>query len=75
MAELSGELPVGDIVAVGEVPLAVGRTGWIPVRGGLTEVRPREHGTNPLPDPGRTPGGGTGAGQVPAVSPCEEPGT
>jgi hypothetical protein len=74
-AEPSGELSVGDIVCVGEVPLAVGRTGWIPVRGGLTEVRTREHGTNPLPGPGRPPGGGTGAGQVPAVSACEEPGT
>jgi hypothetical protein len=23
--------------------------GWIPVRGGLTEVRTDEHGTHPLP--------------------------
>jgi hypothetical protein len=50
-AELSGELSVGDIVCVGEVPLAVGRIGWAPVHGGLTEVRTREHGTNPLPEP------------------------
>jgi len=75
MAELSGELSVGDIVAVGEVPLAVGRIGWTPVRGGLAEVRTREHGTDPLPDPGRPSGGGTGAGQGPAVSPGEEPGS
>ena len=65
MAELSGELSVGDIVAVGEVPLAVGRIGWTPVRGGLAEVRTREHGTDPLPDPGRPPGGGTGPARVP----------
>jgi hypothetical protein len=63
-------------VAVGDVLLAVARpAGWQPVTVPLTEVRTREHGTNPLPDPGRPPGGGTGAGQVPAVSPCEEPGT
>jgi len=44
----SGELSVGDIVCVGEVPLAVGRIGWTPVHGGLTEVRTSEHGTHPL---------------------------
>ena len=27
-AELSGELSVGDLVAVGEAGLAVGRAGW-----------------------------------------------
>jgi len=58
-AELSGELSVGDLVAVGEVPLAVAKVGWTPVSGGLTEVRIREHGTSPLPSP----------------SPGEEPGT
>jgi hypothetical protein len=42
-------LSVGDIVAVGEVPLAVGRIGWFLVRGGLNEVRTSEHGTRPLP--------------------------
>jgi hypothetical protein len=50
-AELSGELSVGDVVAVGEVPLAVGRIGWTLVRGGLNEVRTDEHGTRPLPAP------------------------
>jgi hypothetical protein len=30
--------------------------GWEPVTGPLTEVRTREHGTNPLPDPGWLPG-------------------
>jgi hypothetical protein len=50
-AEPSRELSVGDVVAVGEVPLAVGRIGWTPVHGGLTEVRTREHGTNPLSEP------------------------
>ncbi|HUZ25361.1 MAG TPA: hypothetical protein VMV07_16520 [Streptosporangiaceae bacterium] len=41
-------LSVGDVVAVGEVPLAVGRVGWTLVRG-LNEVRTSEHGTHPLP--------------------------
>ena len=69
-------LSVGDVVAAGDVLLAVGRpAGWEPVTGPLTEVRTREHGTNPLPDPGWPPGAGTRAGQVPATSPCEEPGT
>jgi hypothetical protein len=47
-AEPSGELPVGDVVAVGEAGLAVGRVGWIPVRGSLNEVRTSEYGTRPL---------------------------
>lgn len=55
-AELSGELSVGDLVAVGEVPLAVAKAGWTPVTGPLTEVRTREHGTSPLPQRGRAPG-------------------
>jgi hypothetical protein len=42
-------LSVGDVVAVGEAGLAVGRVGWTLVRGGLTEVRTSEHGTHPLP--------------------------
>jgi hypothetical protein len=57
-AELSGELSVGDVVAVGEVPLAVASVGWTLVRGGLNEVRTDEHGTRPLPAsaaPGETP--------------------
>jgi hypothetical protein len=48
-AELSGELSVGDVVAVGEAGLAVGRAGWTLVPGGLNEVRTSEHGTHPLP--------------------------
>jgi len=49
----SGELSVGDVVAAGDVLLAVGRpAGWEPVTGPLAEVRTREHGTNPLPDCG-----------------------
>ena len=49
-AEPSGELPVGDVVAVGEAALAVARpTGWTPVSAGLNEVRAGEHGTRPLP--------------------------
>jgi hypothetical protein len=45
-------LSVGDVVAAGEVALAVGRpAGWDPVRGSLTEVRTDEHGTHPLPPP------------------------
>jgi hypothetical protein len=47
-AEPSGELSVGDIVAVGEAPLAVTQSGWAPVSGGLTEVRTSEHGTRPF---------------------------
>jgi len=51
-------LSVGDLVVVGEVPLAVAKAGWTPVSGGLTEVRTREHGTSPLPapPPGEEPG-------------------
>jgi hypothetical protein len=48
-AEISGELPVGDVMAVGEAGLAVGRVGWTPVRGGVIEVCADEHGTHPLP--------------------------
>ncbi len=52
-------LSVGDIVCVGEVALAVGRpAGWEPASGPLAEVRTREHGTSPLPLPGRSPGSG-----------------
>jgi hypothetical protein len=56
MAELSGELSVGDVVAVSEAGLAVGHVGWTLVRGGLNEVRTSEHGTRPLPS--RLPGTG-----------------
>ena len=63
-------LSAGDVVAVGDVLLAVGRpAGWEPVIGPLTEVRTREHGTNPLPDPSWLPGAGTRAAQVPAIRP------
>ena len=45
-------LSAGDLVAVGETLLAVGRpAGWDPVSGPLIEVRTREHGTRPLPLP------------------------
>jgi hypothetical protein len=54
-AELSGELSVGDLLAAGDVLLAVAPDGWKPVTGPLTEVRTREHGTSPLPLPGRAP--------------------
>jgi hypothetical protein len=40
---------VGDVVAVGEAGLAVGRVGWTLVPGGLNEVRVSEHGTRPCP--------------------------
>jgi hypothetical protein len=51
-AELSGELSVGDLVAVGDILLAVGRpAGWVPATGPLAEVRTREYGTRPLPMP------------------------
>jgi hypothetical protein len=61
-AEPSGELSVGALVAVGELPLAVAKGGWTPVTGPLTEVRTREHATSPLPLPGRAPGGGSAPG-------------
>ena len=49
----SGELPAGDVL------LAAGRAaGWEPPSGPLTEVRTSEHGTCPLPLPGRAPGSG-----------------
>jgi hypothetical protein len=54
-AGLSGELSKGDVVAVGEAGLAVGRVGWAPVRSGLNEVRTSEHGTRPLPARSRLP--------------------
>ncbi len=53
--EPSGELSVGDVVAIGEAGLAVGRVGWIPVCGGLNEVRTDEHGSQPLPARSRLP--------------------
>jgi hypothetical protein len=75
-AELSRELSVGDVVAEGDVLLAVGRpASWEPVTGLLTEVRTRERGTRPLPDPSWLPGASTRAAQVPVISPCKEPGT
>ena len=47
-------LSVGDVVAVGDALLAVGRpAGWVLVSGGLTEVRTSEHGTRPLPERSR----------------------
>ena len=60
-AEPSGELSVGDIVAVGEAGLAVARVGWTPVRGALHEVRTSEHGTHPLPPDARR-----GTGRLPS---------
>jgi hypothetical protein len=53
-AEPCGELSVGDVVAVGEAGLAVGRVGWTLVRGRLNEVRTSEHGTRPCPHRPRT---------------------
>ena len=60
-------LSAGDVVCVGEVALAVGRpAGWEPASGPLAEVRTREHGTSPLPLPGRALGSG------PAPDPTKE---
>jgi len=51
------ELSAGDLVCVGDLVLAVARpAGWEPVAGPLTEVRATQHGTRPLPLPGRAPG-------------------
>ena len=60
-AEPSGELSVGDVVAVGEAGLAVARADWTLVRGGLNEVRTDEHGTHPLP-----PDAQRGTGRLPS---------
>ena len=68
-AEPSGELSVGDVVAVGEAGLAVGRVGWTPIRGGLNEVRTSEHGTRPLPAPAPA---GTAPGKPRTDSPGKE---
>ena len=62
-------LSAGDVVAAGDVLLAVGRpAGWEPVAGPLAEARTREHGTNPLPSRSWLPGGGTRAGQAAPTS-------
>jgi hypothetical protein len=53
-------------VAAGDVLLAVAAAGWELVSGPLREVRIFEHGTSPLPLPGRAPGSG------PAPDPREE---
>lgn len=66
-------LSVGDVVAVGEVPLAVGRADWSPVLGGLVEVRTDEHGTHPLPSP--VPGGGAAPGRRSQEGTVNEDGT
>jgi hypothetical protein len=69
-AEPSGELSVGDVVAVGEAGLAVGRVGWTVVPGGLNDVRTSEHGTRPLP--ASAPDGAT-QGDPGPVTPRKEP--
>jgi hypothetical protein len=63
-------LSVGDVVAVGEAGLAVGRTGWTLVRGALNEVRASEHGTHPLRAPARD---GAAPGEPPAKPHPKEP--
>jgi len=62
-------LSVGDVVVVGEVPLAVAKAGWIPVAGGLNEVRASQHGTRPLPGRSHPP---DAAGHPASPSPEEE---
>jgi hypothetical protein len=52
-------LSKGDVVVVGEVPLAAASAGWTLVRDGLNEVRADEHGTHPL----RCPAGPRAAGR------------
>ena len=50
-------LSAGDLVAAGDVLLAVARpAGWEPVTGPLTEVRTRQHGTSPFLLPGAARG-------------------
>ena len=55
-AELSGELSVGNVVAVGAVRLAVGRIGWILIRGGLNETRAPTARQSPASAPGQRDG-------------------
>jgi hypothetical protein len=55
----------GDVVVAGEVALAVASVGWIPVRGGLHEVRTDEYGTRPLQPPSPVSGDGTSPGRHP----------
>jgi hypothetical protein len=42
-------LSVGDVVAVGEAPLVVGRIGWKPAEGKFNEVQEGDYGSVPLP--------------------------
>ena len=49
-------------MSVGEAALTVERAGWAPLRGGITEVRPDEHGTHPLPASRPVPASGQPAG-------------
>jgi hypothetical protein len=53
-------LSKGDVVAVGDILLAVAPVGWESVTGPLAEVRTREHGTNPLPLPDPAQGASQG---------------
>ncbi len=48
-------LSVGDVVTIGEAPLAVARAGWTRACGVFTEVRADQHGTHPLPGPPANP--------------------
>ena len=41
-------LSVGDVVAVGEIPLACVSRGWEPVTGAVNEVLAGDHGSVPL---------------------------
>ena len=68
-AEPSRELSKGDVVAVGEIALAVASFGWTPVRSGLNEVRADEHGTHPRPAVSCLPGTGHRA-----TNPCLDQG-
>jgi hypothetical protein len=53
-AELSGEPSAGDLVAAGDVLLAVASVGWEPVAGPLTEVRTHQQPPHARPgDRGR----------------------
>jgi hypothetical protein len=53
-------LAIGDVVVIGEAALAAGRPiGWTPASAGLNESRADQHGTHPLPDPGRLSDTGT----------------
>jgi hypothetical protein len=65
-------ISVGDVVVIGETPLACGKTGWEPVTGTVSVTGAGEPGSIPLP---LRPGAGAAARRVPARPRRTQPGT